>query len=129
MGFNWLRIAGSLQGDSLLFTTKSPEILGAIWSTTEGWKAEPTVQPSSGFEHGTPTPGLGIYCLNHLVSNTINFGCKKNIEDTRFYNQLRYFMSTLTMKNLGNLLAPAQTRIYLSWQRTLVSNFIRKSQL
>ena len=37
----------------------------------------------------------------------------KNIEDTRFYNQSWYFMSTLTMKNLGNLLASAQARIYL----------------
>ena len=31
----------------------------------EGWKAELILEPSSGFEHGTP--GLGIQHLNHLA--------------------------------------------------------------
>ena len=34
-----------------------------IWSTSEGWKAESTLEPPSGFDHGTP--GLGIQRLNH----------------------------------------------------------------
>ena len=34
-----------------------------IWSTSQGWKAESTLEPPSGFEHGTP--GLGIQRLNH----------------------------------------------------------------
>ena len=38
---------------------------------------------------------------------------KKNMEDTRLYNQSRYFMLRLKMKNLGNPTASAQTRIYL----------------
>ena len=29
----------------------------------KGWKAESTLEPPSGFEHGTP--GLGIQRLNH----------------------------------------------------------------
>ena len=39
------------------------EILVHIWSTKEGWKAESTLEPPSGFEHGTP--GLGIQHLSH----------------------------------------------------------------
>ena len=43
-----------LQEGSLLFTTKFPDIPG---------KAESTLEPPSGFEHGTPA--LGIQRLNH----------------------------------------------------------------
>ena len=32
----------------------SQNILVLIWSTLEGWKAEPTLEPTSGFEPGTP---------------------------------------------------------------------------
>ena len=41
----------------------SQKFLVLILSTTEGWKAELTLEPPSGFEHGTP--GLGIQRLNH----------------------------------------------------------------
>ena len=34
-----------------------------ILSTSEGWKVESTLEPPSGFEHGTL--GLGIQRLNH----------------------------------------------------------------
>ena len=34
-----------------------------IWSTSEGWKAESTLEPHSGFEHRTP--GQGTRRLNH----------------------------------------------------------------
>ena len=34
-----------------------------ILSTSEGWKAESTLEPASGFEHGTP--GFRIQRLNH----------------------------------------------------------------
>ena len=47
-----------LWGGSLLFTTKFPEIPGTYLSTLEGWKAESTLEPPSGFEHRTP--GLGV---------------------------------------------------------------------
>ena len=36
----------------------SQKFLVLILSTSEGWKAESTLEPPSGFEHGTP--GLGI---------------------------------------------------------------------
>ena len=42
-----------LRGSSLLFTTKFPEILVLILSTSEEWKAELTLEPSSGFKHRT----------------------------------------------------------------------------
>ena len=41
----------------------SQKLLELISSTSEGWKAESTLEPCSGFEHGTP--GLGIQRLNH----------------------------------------------------------------
>ena len=43
----------------------SQKFLVLILSTLEGWKAESTLKPPSGFEHGTP--GLGIQHLNHLA--------------------------------------------------------------
>ena len=41
----------------------SQKFLLLISSTSEGWKAESTLEPPNGFEHGTP--GLGIQRLNH----------------------------------------------------------------
>ena len=41
------------------------KFLVLILSTSEGWKAESTLEPPSGFEPGTP--GLGIQRLNHLA--------------------------------------------------------------
>ena len=41
----------------------SQKILVLILSTAEGRKAESTLKPPSGFEHGTPR--LGTQCLNH----------------------------------------------------------------
>ena len=40
----------------------SQKFLVLILSTSEGWKAESTLEPASGFEHGTL--GLGIQRLN-----------------------------------------------------------------
>ena len=50
-----------LCGGCLLFTTKSPEISGTHF--IDIGKAESTLEPPSGFGHGTP--GLGIQHLNH----------------------------------------------------------------
>ena len=41
----------------------SQKFLLLILSTSEGWNAESTLKPPSGFEQGTP--GLGIQRLNH----------------------------------------------------------------
>ena len=59
-GWGWTAsMIEPLQGGSLLFTTKFPEILlmVLILSTSEGRKAEPTLELPSGFGHRTP--GLG----------------------------------------------------------------------
>ena len=41
----------------------SQKFLVVILPTSEGWKADSTLEPPSGFEHGTP--GLVIQRLNH----------------------------------------------------------------
>ena len=41
----------------------SQKFLVLILSTSEGWKAELTLEAPSGFEHGTP--GLAIQFFNH----------------------------------------------------------------
>ena len=41
----------------------SQKFLVLILLTSEGWKAELTLEPPSAFEHGTP--GLGIQHPNH----------------------------------------------------------------
>ena len=45
----------------------SQKSLVLILSTSEGWKAEPTLKPPSVFEH--QTPGLGIQHVDHLTTN------------------------------------------------------------
>ena len=55
----------TLRGGSLLFTIQFPEIPGTHFINLRRMKAESTLEPPSGFEHGTP--GLGIQCLNHLA--------------------------------------------------------------
>ena len=57
MGFNWLEEA------VYFLPLSSQKFLVLIFPTSEGWKAEPTLEPPSGFEHGTP--GLGIQRRNH----------------------------------------------------------------
>ena len=42
---------------------RSQRFLVLILSTWKGWKAELTLKPPNGFEHGTP--GLGIQRLDH----------------------------------------------------------------
>ena len=66
MGLNCLKSTEPLRGGSLLFTTKFPEfpsLAELIWSTSEGWQADSTLDPPSCFEHRIP--GLGIQHLNH----------------------------------------------------------------
>ena len=59
MGFNCLK-AGATSKRQFTFPQK---FLVLILSTSEGWKAESTLQPPSGFDPGTP--GLVIQRLNH----------------------------------------------------------------
>ena len=49
---------------TVYFLPLSPQkFLVLIWSDSEGWKTESTLQPSNGLEFGTP--GLRIQHLNH----------------------------------------------------------------
>ena len=49
MGFNCLKATEPLQGDSLLFTTKSPGVPGTHIVDFRRMKAESTLEPPSGF--------------------------------------------------------------------------------
>ena len=59
-----------LQGGSLLFTTNSLKFMVLISSTSEGWMDESTLEPPSGFEHGTSE--LGIQCFNQPLGHYSN---------------------------------------------------------
>ena len=62
MGFNCLKATATSK--AVYFLPLSPQkFLVLTLSTSEGWKAESTLEPPSGFEHGTS--GLGIQSLNH----------------------------------------------------------------
>ena len=64
--YGWGSTASRLQplrGGSLLFTIQFPEISGTHFIDLRRMKAESTLEPPSGFEHGTT--GLVIQCLNH----------------------------------------------------------------
>ena len=52
-----------LRGGSLLFTSTFPEIPGTHFIDLARMKGRVTLEPSSGFKHGTP--GLTIQRLNH----------------------------------------------------------------
>ena len=65
MGFNCLK-AGATFEEVIYFLPLSSQIfLVLILLTSEGWKAESTLEPPSGLEHGTS--GLEIQHSNHYV--------------------------------------------------------------
>ena len=63
--YGWGSIASRLQShieEAVYFLLlSSQKFLVLIWSTWGGWKAEATLEPLSGFEHGTP----GVPLLQH----------------------------------------------------------------
>ena len=65
--YGWGSTASRLQSHfeeaDYFLLPRSQKVLVLIWSYSEGWKAELTLEPPSGFEHGAP--GLGIRRLNH----------------------------------------------------------------
>ena len=67
--------------DSLFLSSKSPQVPGTDWSTSEEWKANSAVEPTSGFEAGTflMTNHLAI-ALNDITDKEVavnpNFVCK-----------------------------------------------------
>ena len=59
MGFNCLKARQTHFEEAVYFLPLSPQkFLVLTLSTSEGWKAESTLEPPGGFEHGAP--GLGI---------------------------------------------------------------------
>ena len=58
MGFNCLKAAEPLQGDSLLFTILFPGVTGTQLIYFRRIKGLVTLEPPSDFEPGTP--GLGV---------------------------------------------------------------------
>ena len=60
MGFNSLKASATSKRK---FTTKFPDTLVLILSTSGGWKTESTLKPPNGFEYATPW--LEIQRLNH----------------------------------------------------------------
>ena len=66
--------------EAVYFLPLSPQkFLVLTLSNSEGWKAKSTLEPPSGFEHGTP--GLGIQCLSHLAKS---FCATTNIQLGKF---------------------------------------------
>ena len=63
MGFNCLQARATSRRQFTFYHLSSQKSLIVIFSTSEGWMAESTLEPPSGFEHRTP--GLGIQHLNH----------------------------------------------------------------
>ena len=53
----------------------SQKFLILILSTSEGWKAESTLVPPGGFEHGTP--GSEIHRLNQFVDELLEYGAER----------------------------------------------------
>ena len=62
-GVQLLQGQNHFEGTVYFLPLSFQKFLVLILSTSEGWKAELTLEPPSGFEHGTP--GLEIQCLNH----------------------------------------------------------------
>ena len=71
-------------------------------STSEGWKAESTLEPPSGFEHGTP--GLVIQRLNRSISK-IYTQSLLNIQNHFVFEKMVGLVSwSLTRKEFFNFL-------------------------
>ena len=95
MGFNCLKAEEALRGNSLLFTTSPQKFLVLIWSTLEGWTAELTLEPPSGFEHGTP--GLLFESLSNL-----RFYCSLchiNMENNQFWLLFVFYLRSFLSCN------------------------------
>ena len=65
MGFNCLKATATSRREFYFLSLSSQKFLVLILSTLGGWKAESTLEPPSGFEHGAP--GVGIQHLKHLT--------------------------------------------------------------
>ena len=70
--YGWGSTVSSHYKEAVYFLPlSSQEFLVLNWSTSDRWKVELNLEPSSDFEPGTP--GLGMKRLNHLVNKKICF--------------------------------------------------------
>ena len=83
MGSDCLMATEALRGDFLPLS--SLEFLLLIWSTSKGWKAELTLEPSGGFE--PKTLELGIQHFNHSWKADVQIEIKLNA--IAFWRSLR----------------------------------------
>ena len=77
MGFNSLKAAEPIRENSLLFTIQFPgfnEFLVLNWSTSDGWKAELTLELPSGFVPGIPVLGIQRLLLQWNLSKADTYG-------------------------------------------------------
>ena len=73
MGFKCFKATEPLRGNSFLFTIQFPglqEFLVFNWLSSEGWKTELILEPTSSFE--PETPGLGIQRPKHQATACFN---------------------------------------------------------
>ena len=65
MRVNCLKAQSHCEEAVYFLSLSHQKLLVLIWSSSEGWKAESTLEPPSGFEQGTP--GFGIQILNQWL--------------------------------------------------------------
>lgn len=85
------------------------EFLVLIWSTTEGWKAESTFNPPTGFEIGNPEFGI-----QHLITRSL----LKNYE-----NQLIYLFASVLPWWVFKNSDVADKMDWTHWVKTLCNSF------
>ena len=67
--FLWMGFNSHFEEAVYFLPFSSQKFLALILSTSEGWKAESTLEPLSGFEHGTPGLGIQRLRISWQVSN------------------------------------------------------------
>ena len=119
MEFNCLKATATLRRQFTFY--HSQKFLVLILSTSEGWKAESTLEPPSGFEHGTP--GLVIQRLNHLETLYRNMVKKPYIDDivlaiSSWKNIQKYFSSNKMLCDAPTFKGELH---YNSWNLTFIN--------
>ena len=115
IGFDCLKAAEALRGDSLLVTTKFQKYLALIWYTSQGWKAESILEPPSGFEHGSP--GLGILGLNHKTISQKSSVLFSRYSSFYIFNRLMIFQTCDVMMSISTW-NRVNFWIYIFWTTT-----------
>ena len=109
MGFNCLKATEPLWRASLLFTNKLLKLLVLIWSASEGWKAESTLESwnhpmvfnlgALNFESMALTARPFLHLLNHQVVTEFGCGpcylcfCLNRVQKERFLKVFTFFQT------------------------------------